>query len=135
MFPRVRASEKQGKNKDRLNRHAEDQVSQDAASPESEGLNSEAPVTYPDSLWQLIGMALRNPDWTQRLNSIASRLGLVIFVLLLGLALVLLGVAVVVLALHGVHTSYRFLFPVGLFTSASAIVIATARAAMKRFRK
>jgi hypothetical protein len=135
MFPRVRASEKQGKNKDRLNRHAEDQVSQDAASPESEGPNSEPPVTYPDSLWQLIGMALRNPDWTQRLNSIAGRLGLIIFLLLLGLALILLGVAVVVLALHGVHTSYRFLFPVGLFTSASAIVIATARAAMKRFRK
>src|ERR1700684_4046691 len=104
MFPRVRASEKQGKN-----RHAEDQVNNDAGSPESQRGEFRGPSDFPNSLWQLIGMALRNPDWTQRLNSIASRLGLVIFLLLLGLALVLLGVAVVVLALHGVHTSYRFL--------------------------
>jgi hypothetical protein len=93
MFPRVRASEKQGKNKDRLNRHAEYQVNKDAESPESQRSEFRVPSDFPNSLWQLIGMALRNPDWTQRLNSIAGRLGLVIFLLLLGLALVLLGVA------------------------------------------
>jgi hypothetical protein len=121
MLERVRAHNKPGANKGRQKRRPKAGTDQD----DDTSPKSEPAATYPCSFVQLIGMAIRDKDYTRRLIAIFSLIVLA----------VLLGLAIVALALREVHVSNRIIWPVGIAGSAAAIVAALGRAVAGRFRR